>query len=268
MAQLNILPYPRTRVPEQKLNIVIVGAHVDDHWFGMGPTMLKAARRGHRVTVIQAVTTYCAWPVVTGREAEFKEATQKLTRETGINVVGLGHDYQRMVTGPELVRQIAEQLVTLEPDLLFTPWEQDINQDHVVIGRAGCLAGTGAYSFLPPEHARMKLPKQVFQYALDIKARSFPREAYVDVSDVLFDMLTLNNNFDELYSKSPAWPNMLRRATVTDHHNADRTITINAQSEAILARSTLQGFQCGVRYADAFATYKPAPASEDLLAMI
>ena len=251
-----------------KLNIVIVGAHVDDHWFGMGPTMLKAARKGHNVTVIQAVTTYCAWPVVTGREAEFKQATAELTRKTGINVVGLGHDYQRMVTGPELVRQIAEHLVTLEPDVLFCPWEEDQNQDHVVIGRAACLAGRGGYSFLPPEHALMKLPRQVFQYALDIKARSFPREAYVDVSDVLFDMLTLNNVFDELYSKSPAWPNALRRATVTDHHNADRTITVNAQSEAILARSTLQGFQCGVRYADAFATYKAAPASADLLGLI
>ena len=252
----------------RKLNIVIVGAHVDDHWFGMGPTMLKAARNGHNVTVIQAVTTYCAWPVVTGREAEFKQATAELTAKTGINVVGLGHDYQRMVTGPDLVRQIAEQLVTLEPDILFTPWEQDINQDHVVIGRAGCLAGTGAYSFLPPEHAMMKLPRQVFQYALDVKARSFPREAYVDVSDVLFDMLELNNIFDELYSKSAAWPNAVRRATVTDHHNKNRTITINAQSEAILARSVLQGFQCGARYADAFAVYKAAPAHEDLLSII
>src|SRR5688572_22509840 len=252
----------------RKLNIVIVGAHVDDHWFGMGPTMLKAARKGHSVTVIQAVTTYCAWPVVTGREAEFKEATAELTRKTGINVVGLGHDYQRMVTGPDLVRQIAEQLVTLKPDLLFCPWEEDVNQDHVVIGRAACLAARGGCSFLPPEHALMKLPKQTFQYALDIKARSFRREAYVDVSDVLFDMLALNNIFDELYSKSPAWPNAMRRATVTDHHNADRTITINAQSEAILARSILQGFHCGVRYADAFATYKSAPANEDLLALI
>ena len=114
----------------------------------------------------------------------------------------------------------------------------------------------------------MKLPKQVFHYALDINARSFPREAYVDVSDVLFEMLALNNIFDELYSKSPAWANMLRRATVTDHHGGDRTITVNAQSEAILARSTLQGFQCGVRYADAFATYKHAPSDQDLLGMI
>lgn len=252
----------------RKLNIVIVGAHVDDHWFGMGPTMFKAARNGHNVTVIQAVTTYCAWPVVTGREKEFKQVTADLTRQTGIKVVGLGYDYQRMVLGPELITKIAEQLIPLEPDLLFAPWEQDVNQDHVVIGRAACLAGTGAFSFLPPQHAMMKLPTQVFQYAMDIKARTFPHEAYVDVSDVLYDMLVMNNVFDELYSKSPLWPNAVKRITVTDHHNQDRTITLNAQSEAILSRSVLQGFQCGVRYADAFAIYKPAPADQDLLSLI
>jgi LmbE family N-acetylglucosaminyl deacetylase len=252
----------------RKLNIVILGAHVDDHWFGMGPTMLKAARGGHRVTVIQAVTVYGAWPVVTGREEEFKRATAELTRQTGIEVVGLGYDYQRMLLGPELVAKIGEQLVTLEPDLLFVPWEQDVNHDHVVIGRAGCLAGRGAPSFLPPEHARMKLPRQVFQYALDLKARSFPREAYVNVTDVMYDTLALNNVFDELYSTSPNWPNALKRVTVTDHHDHDRTLTLNAQSEAILARSTVQGFQCGVRYADAFARYQHAPADEDLLSLI
>jgi hypothetical protein len=114
----------------------------------------------------------------------------------------------------------------------------------------------------------MKLRRQVFQYTLDVKARPFPRQAYVNIGDVMYDMLEMNSVFDELYSKSPAWPNMLRRVTVTDHHNRDRTATLNAQSEAILARSTLQGIQCGVRYADAFATYQPAPADEDLLSLI
>jgi LmbE family N-acetylglucosaminyl deacetylase len=250
------------------MNIVIIGAHVDDHWFGMGGTMLKAARGGHKVTVIQAVDVYCAWPVVTGREAEFKSASRTLNAKTGIDVIGLGYDYQRMVTGPELVTKIAEKLVDLKPDLLFCPWEEDINQDHVVIGRAGCLAGTGAFSFLPAQHAKMKLPKQVLRYALDVNARGFRPDHFVDITPVLYDMLELNNVFDELYSTHPLWPNMLRRLTVTDHHNKDRTITVNAQSEAILARSTLQGFQSQCRYADAFATYRHAPASDNLLAQL
>src|SRR5687768_5560234 len=163
-----------------KLNIVIIGAHVDDHWFGMGPTILKAARKGHKVTVIQAVTTYCAWPVVTGREAEFKAASAKLNQQASIEVIGLSYDYQRMTTGPELVTKISEKLIDLKPDLLFTPWQEDINQDHIVIGRAGCLAGTGAFSFLPPEHALLKLLSQILHYALDVNAHTFRPDAFVD----------------------------------------------------------------------------------------
>jgi hypothetical protein len=114
----------------------------------------------------------------------------------------------------------------------------------------------------------MKLPKQVVRYALDINARAFRPDAFVDISPVMYDTLELNNVFDELYSKSPAWPNMLRRVSVTDHHNKDRTITCHAQSEAILARSTLQGFQSQCRYADAFSHYRHAPVHENLLAQI
>ena len=62
----------------------------------------------------------------------------------------------------------------------------------------------------------MKLRRQVFQYTLDVKARPFPRQAYVNIGDVMYDMLEMNNVFDELYSKSPAWPNMLRRVTVSE----------------------------------------------------
>jgi hypothetical protein len=114
----------------------------------------------------------------------------------------------------------------------------------------------------------MKLPKQVLRYALDVNARGFRPDHFVDITPVLYDMLELNNVFDELYSTHPLWPNMLRRLTVTDHHNKDRTITVNAQSEAILARSTLQGFQSQCRYADAFATYRHVPASDNLLAQL
>ena len=70
----------------------------------------------------------------------------------------------------------------------------------------------------------MKLPRQIYQYALDVKARAFRREAYVNVTDVLYDTLELNNVFDELYSQSPAWPDTLRlpesRASTIDSPRA------------------------------------------------
>jgi len=251
----------------RKLSIVAVGAHVDDHWYGMGGTLLKAARNGHRVTVIQAVSTYCSWPVVKGREAEIKPHVQRISQETGIAVVPLGFDYLRLVNGPELTGQLAAAITAAEPDLLFCPWEEDANQDHAALGAAARVAGMHAPCFLPADK-RVKLPSQILQYALDLNARSFRPDNFVDTSEVLFDMLQFNNVFDELYSKSPLWPNALRRATITDHQQQDRTITVHAQSEFIHARSVVRGIQCGVRYAEGFAAYKGAAASANLLASI
>lgn len=249
------------------LSIVVVGAHVDDHWYGMGGTMLKAARKGHRVTVIQAVTKYCAWPVVHGREAEIKPVVQRLSEETGVRVVPLGHDYLRLVNGPELTGQLAEAIVRAEADVLFCPWEEDSNQDHAALGTAARVAAMHAPCFLPPGKIH-KLPRQICQYALDARPRSFRPDVYVDTGEVLFEMLRLNNVFDEIYSASPAWPNSLRRLTVIDHQQQDRTITVNAQSEYLLARSLVRGLECGVRYAEGFAAYKGAAADADLLARL
>jgi hypothetical protein len=133
----------------QPLSILAVGAHVDDHWYGMGGTLLKAARKGHRVTVIQAVSNYCAWPVVAGREAEIKPHVKRITDETGVQVVTLGHDYLRLVNGPDLSRQLAEQIAIIEPDLLFCPWEEDSNQDHAALGTAARVTALHGACFLP-----------------------------------------------------------------------------------------------------------------------
>ncbi|MBA3708240.1 MAG: PIG-L family deacetylase [Planctomycetes bacterium] len=250
-----------------RLSIVAIGAHLDDHWYGMGGTLLKAARKGYQVTVIQAVSTYCAWPVVCGREAEIKPQLQRISAEAGIALVTLGHDYLRLENGQALSGQLAQHLADAKPDLVFCPWEEDSNQDHAALGIASRVAAMHGACFLPPDRA-YKPPRQILQYALDINARTFRPEAFVDIGGVMFDFLTLNNAFDEMYSTSPGWPDALRRLTVIDHRQGDRSILVHAQSEFILGRSIVRGVQCGARYAEGFARYKSAPADVDLLAQI
>src|ERR1035437_3836292 len=93
-------------------------------------------------------------------------------------------------------------------------------------------------------------------------------------------MLELNNVFDELYAKSPAWPDAVNRISVTEHQSHEapvvpytgshmpqprpvvgkdvkaRPVSLNSQSEYLYARAIVHGLQCGVRYADAFASYQ------------
>src|SRR5579862_1936758 len=134
----------------QPLSIVAVGAHLDDYWYGMGGTLLKAARRGHRVTLIQAVSTYCSWPVVRGRDAEIKPLLQNISESTGVNLITLGHDYLRLESRTELITQLSAALAKAEPDVVFCPWEEDHNQDHVAVGGAARIAALHGYDFLDP----------------------------------------------------------------------------------------------------------------------
>jgi LmbE family N-acetylglucosaminyl deacetylase len=253
---------PKTSNP---LSIVAVGAHLDDYWYGMGGTLLKAARRGHRVTLIQAVSTYCAWPVVRGREAEIKPHLTRISETTGIRLITLGHDYQRVESRPDFIGQVAEAMAEVEPDILFCPWEEDHNQDHVAVGSAARLAGTHGRSYIKPD-TRMKLPSQIFQYSLDANARNFRPDYFVDTGTVVFDLMELSSVFDMIYSKHPLWPDALRRLTVTDHHNNDRTATFTEQNEYMFAMSIVRGVQCGARYAEGFSVYKPAASGQNLLA--
>jgi hypothetical protein len=251
----------------QPLSIVAVGAHLDDYWYGMGGTLLKAARRGHRVTLIQAVSKYCAWPVVRGREAEIKPYIERISETTGIRVIFLGHDYQRLENRPEFTSQMAEAIATVEPDILFCPWEEDHNQDHVAVGAAARLVGMHGRSYLKPEMT-MKLPRQILQYSLDPSAYSFKPDNFVDTGSVVLDLMELSSVFDQIYSKHPLWPDSLRRLTVTDHRQEDRTVTFTEQNEYMFAMSIVRGLQSGTRYAEGFHAYKACTAGENLLAEI
>ena len=91
------------------LHIVAVGAHLDDCYLGAAGTLLKAARAGHRITLVTAVTTYGAWPVVTGHAAEIKPLLKGLADRLGAEQVSLGHDYERLENGVALITQLARK---------------------------------------------------------------------------------------------------------------------------------------------------------------
>jgi LmbE family N-acetylglucosaminyl deacetylase len=248
------------------LSIVIVAAHLDDHWFGMGGTMVKAARKGHRVTVIQAVSVYGAWPVVHGRGAEIKPELERLSRWAGIELRTLGHDYQRLYHGFDLIGQLADAISACEPDLVFCPWPEDANQDHVALGTATPVAALHPRSFLHHERA-LKIPKQVVQYVLDPNPRSFVPTSFVDVGDVLLETLETNNAFCELYGKHPHWT-YDHGLAVTDRQAGGAARMMQAQSEFMLGRAIAYGGRCGTRFADGFVNYAPVPADRDLLGRI
>ena len=251
---------------DRPLSIVAIGAHMDDTWLGMGGVALKAVRKGHRVTMVQVVSTYGAWPVVAGRQAEIEPILAKLAADAGVEFLTMGFDYMRLVNEPELVGQLAEVLADLRPDVLFCQWEDDPNQDHVALGAASRIAARHGACFLDPVAVPLRYPAEIFQYAADLQGRTFVPDTYVDVTDVLYDLLELCAIFDDLYAggtdRAPD------RLTVIDHSCGDRRVGLRFQPAEKFATALVDGRRCGAHFAEGFRAYKPRAVGTQLLAQL
>ncbi len=254
----------------ESLSIVAVGAHLDDCWLGVGGVALKAARRGHRVTMVQAVSTYGAWPVVAGREAEIRPALQRLAEENNVTLIPLGHDYLRLVNGPELVGQIAGVLAQVRPDILFCQWEDDSNQDHVALGAAARIAAFHGHCFLPPEPDAFRPPAEVYHYRVDTQARNFTPDVYVDITAEMHDLLDLCALFAALDAPGAGAgaSAYARHYTLTDHRAGDRQVPLTLHTVQKFADCVTDGRRCGVQFAEGFRAYRTRPVGEQRLGRI
>ena len=252
--------------PSEKLSIVAVGAHMDDCWLGMGGTALKAVRAGHRVTMVQAVSKYGSWPVVSGREQEIKPALQGMAAEMGIRLITLGHDYMRLKNEPALVGELAKLFHDLKPDIVFCQWEDDTNQDHVALGGAARIAAIHGACFLSKPPGAYTVPSEIYHYRGDAQARSFSADTFVDVTSVLHDLLERCTLFDRIYSTHI--PSAVRRVSIVDHVGGDRAVTLTWHTEQKFATSLTEGYQCGVRFAEGFRAYQARCAGMQALARL
>ncbi|GEM_PF-6016198 len=240
---------------DEPLSIVAVGAHMDDCWLGMGALALKAARRGHHVTMVQAVSQYGSWPTVQGRGAEVEALTKKVTSDNGIDLLKLGYDYMRIENRPATIGRLVEVIKDLRPDLLFCHWEDDSNQDHVALGAVTRIAAMHQACFQPPEDAdSLKDVRGLFQFEIDFQTHNFKPDTFVDITDELYDALEIAAQFADLYARKPAGAGP-RNVSLIDHNRGQRQVGMVPYTEEKYAHAVLYGIQAGCRYAEGFRTY-------------
>ena len=240
--------------------IVAVGAHMDDCWLGMGGFALKAVARGHRMVMVQAVGKYRTWPTVRGRASEIKPQLQDLADRTHVELITLEHDYLRLEARPDLMTELSEILEELAPDILFYQWENDSNQDHVALGAATRVVGHHRPCFL--DESRNPGPREIYAYAADSQAKGFRPDTFVDVGEVVFDLLRLCTVFDEIYAVHSGGQVVV--STITDHMLGDAEVSLTHHTEQKWAICRLAGLAAGVRYAEGFWAYRRVPVRDAL----
>ncbi|HSI33801.1 MAG TPA: PIG-L family deacetylase, partial [Tepidisphaeraceae bacterium] len=115
-------------------SIVVVGPHPDDQELGMGGTIARLARQGHKVHLIDATN---GEPTPFGSvEIRAKEAAAA-AKILGVERTLLGLKNREVVHSLESRHAMAALYRVHRPDVIFLPYPVDAHPDHVAVTRIG-----------------------------------------------------------------------------------------------------------------------------------
>jgi N-acetylglucosamine malate deacetylase 1 len=198
------------------MNVLAIGAHPDDIEFYCAGTMLKYAKKGHRVFVALTTSGNIGSNVIDGREeiARTREAEQlEAARFYGAQVRFLRFDDEGLQDTPELRRALIDAIRWAAPDVIFTHYPGDMSTDHNVTGTvvARVLLSLPGKN-VPSSEAPLAQAPSLFHW--DTAAGlHFEPEVYVDVSDTMEDKLRAL----AMHKSQVAWMTTFENVTLTDH---------------------------------------------------
>ena len=113
-------------------SIVVVGPHPDDQELGMGGTIARLARQGHKVHLIDMTN---GEPTPYGSvEIRAKESAEA-ARILGVGRSLLGLKNREVVHSIEARHGLAAMYRVHRPDIIFVPYPVDAHPDHVAVTR-------------------------------------------------------------------------------------------------------------------------------------
>jgi len=182
-------------------SIVVVGPHPDDQELGMGGTIAKLAKQGHRVHLID----------MTNGEPTPHGSVETRARESAEAAAALG--VQRTVLGLKN-REVTHDLPSRHklaalyrvhrPDIIFVPYPIDAHPDHVAVSR---IAEDGRFDAKltksdiqgEPFH-----PKRIIYYFCTHLRMNFVPTFCIDVSDTMEQKMAAISRYVSQFSHNAA----------------------------------------------------------------
>lgn len=114
-------------------NILVVAAHPDDEWLGMGGTLLKLKDEGAKIEILYYTV---------GRDDKQLRAIDKVRDVLGCNIIPLNYPDQKLDTFgiSEIAQDIEERVGAFKPEIVFSHASNDLNRDHRVVSEAVKIA--------------------------------------------------------------------------------------------------------------------------------
>lgn len=255
-----------------KKTILVIGPHMDDCEIGAGGLIIKAVRKGHRVVLVNTTGDYSTWRVTKGREKEVKEKILKKAREMGVEKRFLEYGYQSVPNNLEAIRKIAEVVLDVKPDIALFPYRFETSpSDHGVVGRISEFAVRDANQIVGGGGTAISYGCEMYAYEVYLRPSPpypiFQPDTYIDISDVIKEVVDAPNYFDQLYAESEyaqKWAAPIRSRIKIDYLGEEE-ISLYLHGEMKLTTSSFRGFQCGVRYAEAYMAMDKKVIGERIL---
>jgi len=199
------------------VSILAIGAHPDDIEIGCGGTLIKYARKGHRLFLM----------VMTRGGAGGRTDTRKKEQVDSQAILGAEEifwgDYQDtyLVMSKELIGQIETVMMQVQPEFIFCNFPDDTHQDHRHLAQAVMSA--------------TRYIRNVLFYEVPT-TQNFNPQVFVDIAD------TLEQKIEALKA---------HRSQVMKTNIEDLSIVEVARSCA-----NFRGIQGRVKYAEAFQSLR------------
>lgn len=224
----------------QPLDILAVGAHPDDVEIGAAGSLLKAAKAGMRVGIVDLTQAELSSNGTVQRRREEADAAARLLGLSLRSNLGLPD------RGLEAAREVAHRLLVdlirqTRPKVVLAPYWQDRHPDHETASRLVREAAfsAGVHKFQGDHKLPAYRPERLYYYFINTMAQpSF----VVDISDIYQEKMEILRCYQSQF--------MREEGSVTTPLN-------NGYLENVEARERLFGQQVGVARAEGFVNPLP-----------
>ena len=264
------------------MTILVIGAHQDDCELGAGGLIVKASRKGHQVVLVNTCSGYSSfsnWCVTKGREKQFIEKMLAKAKEMGVEKRLLDYSDADVITDMEtrrkVARDIAEITLEIKPDIILFPSRFETRPpDHGIVGKLAEDAVFSANEILGGQSVSYGGGRGEM-YAYEIYLRPSPPyplfqpDIYIDISDVIKETVEPMNFFAQLYAESEHGKEAgIIESKVKINYLGEEEIHLTHYGEIKLTLSRYRGFQCGVRYAEAYRAINTKVLGERFISRI
>lgn len=163
-------------------SILIIGPHPDDQELGMGGSIAKLVRQGHRVHLVD-MTSGEPTPLGTPqRRAAESAAAAKIL---GVERTNLGLPNREVVHSIEARHKLAAVIRIHRPNWLFLPYPIDAHPDHIATTRIGEDARFDAKLTKSAIPGEPWYPKRIIYYYCTHLRMNFQPLFFLDVSETI-----------------------------------------------------------------------------------